>query len=265
MPQSRRNSNQDNNNPSVDMTSLSLASHEAFPCSMPKGCLFGNAGDRTTEHSLIDKDELNDAVKVVCSNENCEQSGFLHSACFEAFEDLALQCLKTCSKAKGWSDKQKLQNLWTKRGFDLVYKACECNCGMGHVKKDLEWSPEDLLLATASAGKRKRKKSKTQMGTKIEETQQQPSSSALDIRRSDAQNISGAGARYRHPSMASTSSSGGSFGSSGSSSNIGSPPSNNNHLQSQDTNNIGAELYGQMPQPSLDGAQRPTTLDERMR
>jgi hypothetical protein len=27
--------------------------------------------------------------------------------------------------------------LWTKRGYDLVYKACDCPCNHGHIRKDL--------------------------------------------------------------------------------------------------------------------------------
>ncbi len=127
MPPSRRNSGQPQSSDPFG----------PWRCSAPKGCTFGENSDL----SLITVEDLSDAVKVICTNESCELSPYLHSACFEAFEDLALQCLKTCSRAKGWSEKQKLQNLWTKRGFDLVYKACECNCGRGHIKKDLEWSP----------------------------------------------------------------------------------------------------------------------------
>ena len=99
----------------------------------------------------------------------------MHTACFQAFEESVLTFLKGQGRAKGWSDKQKLQNLWTKRGYDLVYKACECLCGHGHIKKDLDWFHERqdhvehvldqgqgaASAAGAPATGRKRKKSKS--------------------------------------------------------------------------------------------------------
>ena len=87
--------------------------------------------------------------------------------------------LKGQGRARGWSDKQKLQNLWTKRGYDLVYKACDCSCGHGHLKKDLDWMPpvqpsvqgadgavgghDGAAGVGPDAGKRKRKKSKSSL------------------------------------------------------------------------------------------------------
>ena len=49
--------------------------------------------------------------------------------------------LKTCGRARSWSDKQRMQNLWTKKGYDLAYKACDCLCGRGHLRKDLDYVP----------------------------------------------------------------------------------------------------------------------------
>ena len=109
-------------------------------------------------------------VKMICSNENCNQSPYMHTACFQGFEDSVLTFLKGQGRARGWSDKQKHQNLWTKRGYDLVYKACECLCGHGHIRKDLDWvgpneGPQGLCMDPEAGGKRKRKKSKSS-GTK---------------------------------------------------------------------------------------------------
>ena len=98
----------------------------------------------------------------------------MHTACFQGFEDSVLTFLKGQGRARGWSDKQKHQNLWTKRGYDLVYKACECLCGHGHIRKDLDWVPNEpqgqgggLCMDPdgVNGGKRKRKKSKSS-GTK---------------------------------------------------------------------------------------------------
>ena len=114
-----------------------------WPCGIPKGhnCLYANGGN--SEHIAITRDDLvtSEAVKIICSNDNCPRSPYLHSACFTAFEENILVYLKTQGRARGWSDKQRTQNLWTKRGYDLVYKACECSCGHGYVRKDLDWDP----------------------------------------------------------------------------------------------------------------------------
>ena len=87
-------------------------------------------------------EDLPDAIRITCSNEFCPKSPYVHSACFESFEESVLNYMRSsCPRAKSWSDKQRVQNLWTKRGFELVYKACECTCGQGSVRKDLEWVP----------------------------------------------------------------------------------------------------------------------------
>ena len=148
-----------------------------WPCGVPRGntCLYSNGGN--SEHITITKEDLkaSEAVKIVCSNEQCSASPFLHLACFTTFEETVLVYLKTQGRARGWSDKQRIQNLWTKRGYDLVYKACECSCGHGYVRKDLDWNPPSNSVAAADGGvgafnpnvaeevngaRRKRKKSK---------------------------------------------------------------------------------------------------------
>ena len=93
----------------------------------------------------------------------------MHTACFQTFEESVLTFLKGQGRARSWSDKQKYQNLWTKRGYDLVYKACDCLCGHGHLRKDLDWVPMDLQMGPAdmdgpNGTKRKRKKSKSSGG-----------------------------------------------------------------------------------------------------
>ena len=124
---------------------INQAHHEGpWPCSLPQGCMYHNGSN--AEHIAITKDDiragLEAVVKLICSNEACAQSPYMHTACFQAFEEAALACLKAQGRHKGWSDRQRLQNLWTKKGHDLVLKACECSCGQGHLRKDLEWMPE---------------------------------------------------------------------------------------------------------------------------
>lgn len=180
---SSNDSNGENNNPTnnipaedfdVDFDIL----NGPWPCGMPKGhsCLYANGGN--SEHIAITNDDLvgSEAIKILCSNEQCPRSPFLHTACFAAFEETILNHLKSQGRARGWSDKQRAQNLWTKRGYDLVYKVCECSCGHGYVRKDLDWNPPMDEKTEPGDGegeahnaneevngtKRKRKKSKSQ-------------------------------------------------------------------------------------------------------
>ncbi|KAK9881042.1 hypothetical protein WA026_014387 [Henosepilachna vigintioctopunctata] len=90
---------------------------------------------------LISLDDLRDTVRVTCNNELCINGRFMHRECFEQWEQTVLAYLKTCGRARSWSERQRHQNLWTKKGYDLAYKACACKCGRGHLKKDLDWMP----------------------------------------------------------------------------------------------------------------------------
>lgn len=96
---------------------------------------------KTTDFGLINLDlDLADCVRVVCNNDACSCGNYMHRECFEAWEQMILTCLKSIGRARSWSDKQRQQNLWTKKGYDLIYKACNCKCGRGHLKKDLDWT-----------------------------------------------------------------------------------------------------------------------------
>lgn len=90
---------------------------------------------------LISLDDLRDTVRVTCNNELCTSGRYMHRECFEQWEQTVLAYLKTCGRARSWSERQRHQNLWTKKGYDLAYKACACKCGRGHLKKDLDWMP----------------------------------------------------------------------------------------------------------------------------
>ena len=74
----------------------------------------------------------------------------------------------------------------------LVYKACECLCGHGHIRKDLDWVPNEpqghqgggLCMdpdGAINGGKRKRKKSKSS-GTKPSITIGLPNFSLAQVR-----------------------------------------------------------------------------------
>lgn len=82
-----------------------------------------------------------DAVRVLCNNDACNAGRYMHKDCFEQWELGILAYLKSCGRARSWSERQRHQNLWTKKGYDLAFKACNCRCGRGHLKKDLDWAP----------------------------------------------------------------------------------------------------------------------------
>jgi hypothetical protein len=117
-------------------------------CCYPKGCI---SSDLTPW----------DSVRFVCNNEQCDKSGFMHGECADAFEEDILAYLRSVGRARSWSDKQRRQNIWTKKGYDLIYKCCACACGKGHLKKDLDYKPSDEGDSFQQV-KSKRKKNKNQ-------------------------------------------------------------------------------------------------------
>lgn len=138
---------------------LSNGSENFTRCCVPTGdCFKINALD----YGLIQLDNLKDCVRVICNNEQCPAGQYMHRECFEAWEEGVLTYLKSIGRARSWSDRQRQQNLWTKKGYDLVFKACGCKCGRGHLKKDLDWSPptERNLLIDDDATKKKKKRNR---------------------------------------------------------------------------------------------------------
>jgi hypothetical protein len=126
-------------------------------CCTPSECLRGDA--------LIRLSALQDCVKVTCNNDACSAGQFMHRECFDAWEQTVLSYLKGCGRARSWSERQRHQNLWTKKGYDLAYKACGCKCGRGHLKKDLDWmapgtgnnEPNNLNNTQVEVKKKKRR------------------------------------------------------------------------------------------------------------
>lgn len=91
-----------------------------------------------------------DVVKVMCSNEGCAAGKFMHRECFEHWEEEVLGYLRSSGRARSWSEKQRHQNLWTKKGYDLAFRACGCSCARGYLKKDLDWSAAAAAAASAA-------------------------------------------------------------------------------------------------------------------
>ena len=96
-------------------------------------------------------------VKLTSSSDQCVCSLFMHNACFDLFEESVLQYLKLSGRARSWSEKQRRQNIWSKRGYDLAYKACLCKCKKGYLKKDLD--QVDEFEAPVSKSKKKKRRS----------------------------------------------------------------------------------------------------------
>ncbi|XP_002733648.1 headcase protein homolog [Saccoglossus kowalevskii] len=105
-------------------------------CCVPTVCLMN--GEPVNIH---DPDEV---AKVVCNNPGCDIGNYMHKCCFAAWEDEVLTYLRSSGRARSWSEKQRRQNLWTKKGFDLAWKACSCKCSKGHLRKDLDWIPPKI-------------------------------------------------------------------------------------------------------------------------
>lgn len=146
-----------NSNPSLDGV------NNLVRCCVPTSdCLKSNSMD----FGFINQDEPRDCVRVICNNENCTAGQFMHRECFESWEQTVLSYLKSIGRARSWSERQRQQNLWTKKGYDLVFKACGCKCGRGHLRKDLDWSPPPTIVTNLfgkfedDAHKKKKKKNR---------------------------------------------------------------------------------------------------------
>merc|ERR1711879_1136693 len=81
------------------------------------------------------------AVKVICNSAHCDQSGFMHADCFDKFQGQVLLFLSKQGRGRTWNDKQRMANLWSHKGYDIVFKFCVCDCGHGSLKKDLDYVP----------------------------------------------------------------------------------------------------------------------------
>ena len=146
-----------------DISSLRLeSSTTTLTCCNPRGCVLGPIEGMPTSDQ--------DLVRMVCTNEKCPCSMFMHSECFESFEEQILSCLRGMSRARNWSEKQRKQNLWTKKGYDLIFRFCTCRCGKGTLRKDLnhvlpEATPSSsstaVMIAASSNDKTKKKRKKS--------------------------------------------------------------------------------------------------------
>ncbi|XP_043289915.1 headcase protein [Venturia canescens] len=152
-----------NNNDTLENFALNGQSSTTTRCCTPTGeCLRGDMPIRLNA--------LQDVVKVMCNNDSCPVGQFMHRECFDAWEQTVLTYLKNCGRARSWSERQRHQNLWTKKGYDLAFKACGCRCGRGHLKKDLDWMPPGPGNASGNRGadetESKKKKRRNRQNTR---------------------------------------------------------------------------------------------------
>ncbi|XP_064603721.1 headcase protein-like [Liolophura sinensis] len=119
-------------------------------CCVPAGC--------EAPGEYVDESDPGDAVKVFCNNEQCTMGRWMHKNCFETWQQSVLAYLRSCGRARSWSEKQRLQNLWTKKGYDLAFKACDCKCGRGHLRKDLDYFPKPKPVDNNNRAKKRNKK-----------------------------------------------------------------------------------------------------------
>jgi len=202
---------------------------DRWTCSAPRDfqCLRGTRA----EHIF----DLSTTVRLECSNGRCNQSKFMHSECFEVWQD---NILAFTSKLKDggkrgkqqWTEKQK-GNLWKMPAYHLAVEVCVCRCGEGHLRKDLNWVPP-INANQSGQGRERRREASGSEGEKQKRRRQKKSGknskpaltiglptfgvngSQLNVKRSDAQGIPPTGGRQRTNSVSSTNSGSSSWGSS---------------------------------------------------
>ncbi|KAI9559953.1 hypothetical protein GHT06_013960 [Daphnia sinensis] len=191
-------------------------------CCTPAGCLSLVDGGLLADNELSEDD---DVVKVLCNNEHCTSSGLMHRQCFDQWEASILHYLRSCGRARSWSERQRSQNLWTKKGYDLAFKACACICGRGHLRKDCEWQPvKKASETTTGEHEQQQQKNRQQRGRKsltklpvgstVVHPKPSSSSSSSNNNNSAAQLMMNNQIRHRANSLSSTGSTTSSSGSS---------------------------------------------------
>ena len=100
--------------------------------------------------------------------------------------DALTQLLKNQQSLKKlYFNYQRLANIWTNKGYDLVFKFCACDCGHGSIRKDPDYvppKPEPVAAAgdavdnvegavggapAPAVDKKKKKKEKTNLKPKL--------------------------------------------------------------------------------------------------
>ncbi|EFX73234.1 hypothetical protein DAPPUDRAFT_325521 [Daphnia pulex] len=209
-------------------------------CCTPAGCMTIVDGITSTDGSS--SEDGGEIVKVLCNNEHCPTSGLMHRQCFDQWEASVLHYLRSCGRARSWSERQRSQNLWTKKGYDLAFKACGCLCGRGHLRKDCEWQPKKPLEVAAAVvvgeNEQKNKQQRRKSATTIVKVGLQQQQQAVNVKPSSsaAQMMMNNQIRHRANSLSST-------GSTTSSSGSSSPPEAVNSSSSSSAGASSAPVF----------------------
>jgi len=131
----------------VQPTSSDLGS----TCCVPRGQVSCSTPD------ILDKSS---SIRMICSNLQCTQAGLMHQKCYNKFESLLVVYLGKQARSRDWSSTHTLGNLWISRGYDLVYKLCACECGHGHIRRDLDHGEDRVEGAVANQADLEKKKKK---------------------------------------------------------------------------------------------------------
>ncbi|CAB3397321.1 unnamed protein product [Caenorhabditis bovis] len=113
-------------------------------------------------NSRVPVDE-EDEVYLTCTNDTCPIIKHpLHRQCYAELEESLVKKLGTLGSARGWTESQRLHNLWEKKGISLIGKICRCRCGLGHYSLD-----KQKLYEQEKAKEKKQKKTKRQTKTTL--------------------------------------------------------------------------------------------------
>ena len=90
-------------------------------------------------------------------------SGYMHTECFNKYEEIIVGYMSKAGRGRTWNDKQRYANVWANKGYDLVFKTCVCDCGHGSLRKDVDWvAPKPEAEAQAAPPEKKKKKEKAE-------------------------------------------------------------------------------------------------------
>ncbi|CAD5223722.1 unnamed protein product [Bursaphelenchus okinawaensis] len=74
-------------------------------------------------------------VKMFCSSKDCTILNILHKECFEELECGLIKMLQNKGSARRWTEDQRMSNLWTKKGMNILARFLRCKCSKGILDK----------------------------------------------------------------------------------------------------------------------------------
>lgn len=184
----------------VDPETIENHNPNVTACCVPSGECLRN-------YTPICLDDLRETVRVTCNNDHCTAGRYMHRECFDNWEQTVLTYLKSCGRARSWSERQRHQNLWTKKGYDLAFKACSCKCGRGHLKKDLDWVPPPPGFGAReddAINKKKKRRPKNTRPTLAVSAHHNTTSQTIDTLRARAGSLSSSNESASPPGSASS-------------------------------------------------------------